>query len=77
MCYNHRSEGRNLSQGVTMGLVPDSDNETRISQLLAERAQLQARVHELTVELECAGQYHPAALQQQPGTAPWALQWTG
>jgi hypothetical protein len=49
-----------MSQGVTMRLVSDSENETRIHTLLAERSQLQSRLHELTVELECARQYTAA-----------------
>ena len=59
-----------------MGQIPDAANETLISQLLAERAQLQARITDLTVELECAQQYHPALTPANFGRltagVPWA-----
>lgn len=59
-----------------MGLVPDSENEALIHQLLAERAQLQARIADLTVEIECASQYQPINTVRLTRPAPWGLPWT-
>jgi organic hydroperoxide reductase OsmC/OhrA len=76
MCYNSALRGTASSQGVTVAESPDV--QTRIHTLLAAKAQLEAQVHELTVEVECLRQYTRPVITATAGpgmllntAAPW------